>query len=78
MVATVVREDDGRAASRRLRALRQPLEPGLAATTSCHHREGLKEEFFPRYLGVLSAFQSLHEIWGKEVRLALRSLSHRG
>lgn len=45
VVATAVREDDGRAASRRLRALRQPLESGLAATTSCHHREELVKSF---------------------------------
>lgn len=78
VVATVVREDDGRAASRRLRALRQPLEPGLAATTSYHHREGLVKSFSQDTWVFFLLFKVSMKYRCKEVRLALRSLSHRG
>lgn len=65
VLATVVRrEGDGRAASRRLRALLRSVEFGLAAACLVPSGEGLEEAIFQRYLSVLPAFQSLLARWG--------------
>lgn len=56
----------------------RPGSAGLAATTSCHHREGLVKSFSQDTWVFFLPFKVSMKYRCKEVRLALRSVSHRG